>query len=94
VTANHETTVAVGGQRRVPVPDPVAHDYLLLALRLDQHIPGLVDGFYGPAELKAQADVEDLRQPARLVEDAARLLERIAGEVAEPARRDWLTARA
>ncbi|HEX2756361.1 MAG TPA: hypothetical protein VHM48_12905 [Candidatus Limnocylindrales bacterium] len=92
MTANHETTVAVGGQRRVPVPDPVARDYLLLALRLDQHIPGLVDGFYGPAELKAQADVEDLRQPARLVEDAAQLLQRIRAEVVEPARRDWLTA--
>jgi hypothetical protein len=92
LTANHETTVAVGGHRRIPVPDPVAHDYLLLGLRLEQHIPGLADGFYGPAELKARTDIEELRAPSRLVEDADRLLERIAAEVSEPDRRDWLTA--
>ncbi len=44
---------AVGGTRTVPAPDPVARDYILLALRLEQHIPGLVDGYFGPADLKA-----------------------------------------
>ena len=92
MTAGHETTVAVGGHRRVPVPDRVAHDYLMLGLRLEQHIPGLADGFYGPAELKARADIEELHAPSRLVADADQLLERIAGDVAEPDRRDWLTA--
>ncbi|MEA2518378.1 MAG: hypothetical protein QOF49_458 [Chloroflexota bacterium] len=86
------TTVAVGGGRRVPMPDPIARDYLLLALRLDQHAPGLVDGYFGPAELKARADVEDLRPAPRLAEDAAALLERVATDVAEPDRRAWLTA--
>ncbi|HUQ78222.1 MAG TPA: DUF885 domain-containing protein [Patescibacteria group bacterium] len=85
-------TVAVGGQRRVPVPDPIAHDYLLLALRLDQHTPGLVDGYFGPAELKARADIEELRPARRLVADAADLLQRIATDVPEPDRRSWLTA--
>ena len=85
------TTVAVGGHRRVPLPDPVARDYLLLALRLDQHVPGLVDGFYGPADLKARADIEELHPPKRLVDDADHLLGRIAAEVAEPDRREWLT---
>jgi hypothetical protein len=92
VTAPSETVVAVGGGRRVPAPDPVAHDYLLLGLRLDQHVPGLVDGFFGPAELKARSDIEELRPPGRLADDAAALLERIAAEIAEPDRRDWLTA--
>ncbi len=92
MSPGHDTTVAVGGQRRVPVPDPIAHDYLLLALRLDQHIPGLVDGFFGPAELKARADIEELHAPRRLVDDAARLLERIAADDLAPDRRDWLTA--
>ncbi len=92
MTTRHDTTVAVGGHRRVPVPDGIARDYLLLALRLDQHIPGFVDGFFGPAELKARADIEELHLPRRLVEDAVDLLERIAGEVPEPDRRDWLTA--
>ena len=81
---------AVGGQRDVPAPDAIARDYLLLALRLDQRIPGLVDGYFGPADLKAQVDLEQLRPPARLVEDAERLADRLDAEVADPARRAWL----
>jgi hypothetical protein len=84
--------VAVGGQRRVLVPDPIARDYLLLGLRLDQHVPGLLDGYFGPADLKASVDIAELRPPGRLVDDAAGLLERIAADVPEPDRRGWLTA--
>ncbi len=83
---------AVGGARLVPPPDPIARDYLLLALRLDQRIPGLVDGYFGPAELKAQVDLEQLRAPARLRDDAAGLRDRLAAGVAEPDRRAWLAA--
>ncbi len=86
------TTSALGGRRQVPVPDPIARDYLLLALRLDQHTPGVVDGYYGPADLKATVDIEDLRSPARLADDADALLDRLPAEVAEPDRLDWLTA--
>jgi hypothetical protein len=84
-------TVAVGGQRHVPAPDGVAHDYLLLALRLDQHVPGLIDGYFGPADLKARADIEELRPTERLIADADALLERIDREVPEPDRRGFLT---
>ena len=91
-TTPRPTTVAVGGHRRVPLPDPIAHDYLLLALRLDQHTPGLVDGYFGPAELKARSDIEELRPAKRLVADAVDLLERVATDVSEPDRRAWLTA--
>lgn len=83
---------AVGGERTVPAPDPIARDYLLLGLRLDQHIPGLVDGYFGPAELKAQVDMEQLRPPARLRDDAATLRSRLAAEVEAPDRRAWLDA--
>ena len=83
---------AVGGTRTVPPPDAVARDYLLLALRLDQRIPGLVDGYFGPAELKAQVDTEQLRPPARLRDDAAALRGRLATEVSELDRRAWLDA--
>jgi hypothetical protein len=86
------TTPAVGGSRAVPVPDPVARDYLLLALRLDQHVPGLVDGYYGPADLKARVDMESIRPPERLADDAAELRDRLANEIHEPQRRAWLAA--
>ena len=78
------------GERRVPVPDPIARDYLLLALRLDQHAPGLVDGYFGPADLKAPVDLEQLRPPAALADDAAALRDRLDAEVDEPDRRGWL----
>jgi hypothetical protein len=81
---------AVGGRRTVPPPDPVARDYILLALRLEQHVPGLVDGYYGPAALKAQVDMEQRRFPARLRDEAAALRARLSDEVAEPDRRAWL----
>jgi hypothetical protein len=86
----HATVPAVGGERRVPAPDPVAREYLLLALRLDQRIPGLVDGYFGPADLKAQVDTEQLRAPTALVADAAGLLGRLDDEVLDQARRTWL----
>jgi hypothetical protein len=87
-----ETTLAVGGDRQVPVPDPAARDYLLLALRLDQHVPGLVDGYFGPADLKATVDTEQLRSPARLADDASALIERLPSEVEDDRRRAWLSA--
>src|SRR5688572_32326781 len=83
---------AVGGTRQVPAPDPIAEDYVLLGLRLDQRIPGLVDGYFGPAELKARVDMEQPRAPERLRADASALTARIATEVEEPERREWLTA--
>jgi hypothetical protein len=83
---------AVGGARTVPAPDPVARDYIVLSLRLDQRIPGLVDGYFGPADLKAQVDMEQPRSPARLRDDAASLRARLPTEVADPARRAWLDA--
>ena len=75
-------TLAMGGTRNVPTPDPIARDYLLLGLRLDQHIPGLVDGYFGPADLKAQVDMEQLRSAARLRDDAMALRARLADEPA------------
>ncbi len=85
---------AVGGTRTVPAPDPIARDYLLLGLRLGQQVEGLVDGYFGPADLKGQADTEQLRPPAQLRDDAVALRERVASEVVEQDRRGWLSAQA
>ncbi len=84
------TTPAVGGERRVPIPDAVASDYLLLALRLDQHIPGLVDAYFGPADLKAQVDLEQPRPASALADDAAMLRDRLATDVSDEFRIRWL----
>jgi hypothetical protein len=81
---------AVGGTRMVPAPDAVAREYILLALRLDQHIPGLVDGYFGPAALKAEVDMEQPRSAGRLRDDAAALRARLEADVSEPDRRSWL----
>ena len=71
-------------------PDDIAREYLLLALRLDHHVTGLVDGYFGPAALKASVDTGQLRPPARLADDARRLRSTVQDEVVEPDRRDWL----
>ena len=55
--------------------------------------PGFVDAYFGPADLKAQVELEPLRPAARLREDAAALRERVgSAEVDDPARRRWLAA--
>ncbi len=83
-------TPAVGGHRDVPVPDPVARDNHRHALRQDRHVPGIVDGYFGPADLSAAVEAEPLRPPERLAEDAAALRRRASGEVRESDRRHWL----
>jgi len=88
-SAAHALVPAVGGVREVPAPDPPALDYLLLALRLDQHAPGLVDAYFGPADLKARVDMENRRPAARLADDAAALRGRLGDEVEDDARRAW-----
>jgi hypothetical protein len=86
-------TPAVGGERSVPAPDPIARDYIVLCLRIDQHVPGFVDAYVGPADLKAQVELEPVRSVARLREDAVALRERaMSPEVDDPERRRWLVA--
>ncbi|MBA2299764.1 MAG: hypothetical protein H0W22_03225, partial [Chloroflexi bacterium] len=92
MTAGRTLVPAVGGTRKVPAADPIEEEYLLLGLRLDQRIPGLVDGYFGPADLKARVDMEQLRAPARLREGATLLTDRVTADVADPDRRDWLIA--
>lgn len=86
------TIKALGGGREVRRPDPIARDYLLLALRLDQHSPGLVDGYFGPADIKASVDLDQLHAPAALAADAEVLAQRVADEVRHADRRVWLLA--
>jgi hypothetical protein len=53
----------------------LAEDYLVLGLRLGKHVDGLVDAYYGPAELKEQVDAEETVDAAELATDAKALLD-------------------
>jgi hypothetical protein len=52
----------------------VTERYIELGLRLGRHVDGLVDAYYGPAELQQQVEAEPLRDPAGLVGDAEAIL--------------------
>jgi hypothetical protein len=52
----------------------VAERYLLLALRLGRHVDGLVDSYYGPAELQQQVEAEGTIDAAQLAADGDALL--------------------
>jgi hypothetical protein len=73
-------------------PDPIARDYLLLVLRLGRLIPGLVDGYFGPPELRALVQAEAPATPSRVRGGAEELRARVADQVVEPDRRRWLAA--
>jgi hypothetical protein len=68
----------------------VAERYVLLGLRLGRHIDGLIDGYFGPTELKATVDAEEPAPPRALVEEASSLAEAVETEDLEPQRRRWL----
>ena len=55
--------------------DAAVERYLLLGLRLGRHVDGLVDAYYGPPELAARVEAEELVAPTRLVEDAEALVD-------------------
>ena len=51
-----------------------AERYLVLGLRLGRHVDGLVDSYYGPAELQQQVDAEGKIDAAQLAADGDALL--------------------
>jgi hypothetical protein len=72
--------------------------YLELGLRLDRHIDGLVDAYYGPPALQERVAAEPVRAPDALADDARRLVADLdAGTPIDdapddPRRRRWLRA--
>jgi len=68
----------------------VITSYLELCLRLGRHVDGLVDSYYGPPEISARIEAEELREPSGLVRDAAALLTALEDEELDESRRRWL----
>jgi hypothetical protein len=58
--------------REVPGGEVLSR-YLLLGLRLDRHIDGVVDAYYGPAALADQVAAEPLTEPEALLRHAHEL---------------------
>ena len=64
-------------------------DYLRLALHIDKHIPGYVDAYIGPEEIKQEVDTQARIEPALLLEHVSHLQATIP--IADLRRRDYLT---
>jgi hypothetical protein len=73
--------------------DDVVTRYLELGLRLGRHIDGLVDAYFGPPELAHRVETEPVLPPARLADDARRLLADLPeATVLDSTRRRWMVA--
>jgi len=52
-------------------------DFLLLALRINKHINGYVDFYYGPEKIRQNVDNESLTSPNRLLKDSFLLIQHL-----------------
>src|SRR5829696_5919869 len=68
--------------------DRLAADYIRLALSLGTHIDGLVDAYYGPPDLRTEAEAREVT-PAELAIEAGELRLRAGGDP-DPQRAQWL----
>jgi hypothetical protein len=53
----------------------VTTSYIELGLRLGRHVDGLVDAYYGPPDIAARVQAEEVHEPAALAADARRLID-------------------
>jgi len=65
-------------------------DFLLLALRIDKHIKGYVDFYFGPKKLKQIVENESVTSPNKLLNDSNDLLKQLGVQGYENAREHYL----
>ena len=75
------------------MPD-VVERYLTLGLRLGRHVDGFVDAYYGPEELQAAVEAEELGSPAELRDEASALERALEASDLDPHRAAWLADQA
>jgi hypothetical protein len=68
----------------------LAERYVHLCLRVDRHVEDFVDAYVGPPAWRRSAEAEDAVHPARLRDEAQRLLHELDAADLEPDRRSWL----
>lgn len=77
-----------------PPFDDIARDYARLAFGLERYIPGFIDAWLGPQEVRSELDSEPAPPPGALVAAARDLLGRIPHMDASEARTGYLTKQA
>jgi len=65
-------------------------DFLLLALRIDKHIKGYVDFYYGPEKLRQIVDNEPITSPSKLLKDSIVLVEQLGTQGYDKERERYL----
>ena len=76
-----------------PAPlDPISHHYVTLAFKIERLVPGFVDAYLGPPEVKATALEGDAPDPVRLQEEIKGVLLRLADADLPASRIGYLTA--
>lgn len=71
--------------------DEIGRNYLTLTLNIDRHFEGFVDAYFGPSELKTQAQTGEPCDLAALADDARQLQAAIKASDYDPQRKDFLT---
>jgi hypothetical protein len=79
-------------QQTRPALDRLSTDYVTLAFGLERHIPGTVDAYYGPEEVKAAVLAGSPPSPETLVQQAEELLRGIPTSGLPESRAQYLTA--
>jgi len=68
----------------------ISNEYIKLAFAIEEYIPGYVDAYYGPAELKNEAQQDGKLPLQNLTERAARLSNDISQADMDTQRKDFL----
>jgi hypothetical protein len=70
----------------------IARDYILLAFAINQYVPDYIDAYFGPDEVKAEADSRAKPSLETLAQEAERLIAALPASVFETQRADFLAA--
>ncbi|NJK78409.1 MAG: hypothetical protein HC876_09630 [Chloroflexaceae bacterium] len=74
------------------ITDPLSTAYITLAFELEQHIPGLVDAYFGPPELQARVQASTPRPPEAIAASAADMREAVQASDYPTQRKGYLNA--
>ena len=66
-------------------------NFLFLAFRIDKHIKGYVDFYFGPERIKNIVENESLTSPNRLLDDSNKLINQLEVQGYDKTREHYLT---